>query len=292
MKIYMTDEIREMIKNGELPEVTHENYYSPEINKKYMSFHTWLSFHGAPGLVGCEARAIAELNGEYVDEDKDDTALMVGSYVDAALAGEDGELETFKKEHEEVFTKKGELKAQYKMAEKMIERCKKDRLFMAYLSGEKQTIFLAVLYGVPVKCKLDSHIAGKCIDDLKTTREMHKQFYVPDLGHLDFISYYNYVGQLAYYQEIVKLCTGEKLPCFINAVSKSIHPEIKIIHIDDLALYDALVEIKNSFENTNVIGVWRGEFEPLRCESPSCHYCIDTEVLTNVVNYKDLIGVV
>lgn len=276
-------------------EVTQENYYSPEVNREYMSFHTWLSFHGSDGLIPCEARAMAELNGEY-QEDRDNTAFMVGSYVDAVLAGSDEELEQFKIENPDIFvsrgSNKGELKAVYKQAELMIERCKRDKLFMAYMSGEKQRIFTAEMFGCKWKCKLDSYIPGKAIVDLKTTREMHKQFFVPDVGHVDFISYYGYVYQLAIYQEIVRICTGEKLPCFIAAVSKSSHPEIKIIHVDDISLYDALSQVKNSCENTSLLEVWRGNIEPLRCGSPSCNYCVDTEVLTETINYKDLIGVV
>lgn len=273
-------------------EVTQENYYSADINKEYMSFHTWLSFHGCDGKIACEAKAMAISNGEYQEEEKN-LAFLIGSYVDSYF---EGTLEQFKKDNPDVFVSKGEnkgqLKVTFKQAELMIERCKKDKLFMAYMSGEKQKIFTAEMYGCKWKCKLDSYIPGKCIVDLKTTREMHKQFYVPDIGHLDFISYYGYVYQLAIYQEIVRIVTGEKLPCFIAAVSKSDHPEIKIIHIDDLSLYDALTIVKNSCENTSLLDVWRGNAEPIRCESPSCNYCIDTEVLTNVVNYKDLIGVV
>lgn len=276
-------------------EVTQENYYSPEINQEYMSFHTWLSLHGSDGLVACEAKAMAELNGEY-EEDRDNTAFMVGSYVDAVIAGSEEELEQFKKEHPEIFVSvgknKGELKATYKMAEKMIERCKRDELFMAYMSGEKQRIFTAEMFGCKWKCKLDSYMPGKWIADLKTTRSIHKQFPVPDIGYVDFISFYGYVYQLAIYQEIVRLCTGEKLPCFIPMVSKSNHPEIKIAHIDDIALFDALTEVKRSCENTSLLDVWRGNVEPLRCESPSCNYCVDTEILTEVVNYRDLIGVI
>lgn len=275
-------------------EVTQENYYSREINKEYMSFHTWLSLHGADGIISCEAKAIAEMNDEYV-EDRDNTAFLVGSYVDAVLAGSEEELEQFREEHPEIFVSKGnnkrELKVAYKQAEKMIERCKRDKLFMAYMSGEKQRIFTAEMFGCKWKCKLDSYIPGKAIVDLKTTRDIHKQFYVPDTGHVDFVSYYGYVYQLAIYQEIVRLCTGEKLPCFIAAVSKSNHPEIKVIHVDDLTLFDALSQVKNSCENTGLLRVWRGEIEPLRCESPSCNYCVDTEVLSGTVNYRDLIGV-
>lgn len=268
-------------------ELTHENYYSQKINKEYMSFHTWLSFHGCDGIIPCEARAVAELNGDYQKETS--KAMLIGSYVDSFF---EGTLDNFKLAHPEIFTQKGELKAEYKQAEKMIARCKQDKLFMAYMSGEKQKIFTTEMYGCKWKCKLDSYIPGKCIVDLKTTREMHKQFYVPDIGHVDFISYYGYVYQLAIYQEIVRICTGEKLPCFIAAVSKSDHPEIKIIHVDDISLFDALTEVKNSCENTPLLEVWQGTVEPIRCNSPSCEYCIDTEVLTDVINYKDLIGVV
>lgn len=276
-------------------EVTQDNYYSQEINKEYMSFHTWLSLHGCDGVVACEAKAVAELNGKYEDE-RDNTAFIIGSYVDCALAGGEGELEKYKEEHPELFSSrgptKGQIKSTYAIADKMIERCQKDKLFMAYMSGEKQRIFTAEMFGCKWKCKLDSYVPGRCIVDLKTTREMHKQFYKPDVGHVDFISYYGYVYQLAIYQEIVRLNTGEKLPCFIAAVSKSEHPEIKIIHVDDLSLYDALTTVKNSCENTSLLDVWRGNVEPLRCESPNCHYCVDTEILTDVINYKDLIGVV
>lgn len=273
-------------------EVTQENYYSKEINKEYMSFHTWLSLHGCDGLPACEARAMAELNGEYSDG-KENVAFVIGSYVDSWF---EGTLENFKEENPTLFVSKGpnkgELKSIYKVAELMIERCKKDRLFMAYMSGEKQRIFTAEMFGCKWKCKLDSYIPGKCIVDLKTTREMHKQFYKPDVGHVDFISYYGYIYQLAIYQEIVRINTGEKLPCFIAAVSKSEHPEIKVIHVDDLSLFDALTDVKNSCENTSLLDVWKGEIDPIRCESPDCHYCVDTEVLTDTINYRDLIGVV
>lgn len=293
--VICTDEIKEMVANGELPEITDANYYDAEINKHYMSFHTWLSLHGCDGIVSCEAKAMAELNGEYVD-DNDDTAFMIGSYVDAALVGAEGELDKFKQEHPEIFAStgknKGELKTNYKMAEKMIARCRSDKKFMSYLSGLKQVIFVSMFCGVPFKCKLDSYYPHVCISDLKTTREMHKQFYKPDVGHVDFVSYYGYVFQLSIYQEVVRLVTGEKLPCVIPAVSKSNHPEIELIHVDDLALYDALTEVINSLTNTSIVDVWKGNVEPLRCESPNCHYCIDTKVLTGTINYRDLIGVV
>ena len=258
--IYETDEIKALVKKGELPQITEENYHSKECDKAYMSFHTWAAFHGTLGVPQCEARAIAE---------------------------------QYKSEHPEMFVSKGDrkglLQKKYIICDTMIERCKKDELFMDSISGEHQAILVCMLCGVPFKCKIDSLVRGKAIVDLKTTREMHKQFYIPDFGHVDFISYYGYVYQLAFYREAVKQLFDETLPCFIAPVSKSEYPEIKLVHIDDVSLFDAWTEIENSFENGSIVEVWKGNIEPIRCNKPECHYCMSTEVLTEPINYKDLI---
>lgn len=289
--IYETDEIKALVKEGKLPQITEENYHSKECDKAYMSFHTWAAFHGTLGVPACEARAVAELNGEFEEDTSD--AFILGGYVDATLVGGEGELEQYKKDHPELFLKtgknKGELQKKYAIADVMIERCKKDQLFMDALSGEHQAILVCMICGVPFKCKIDSLVRGKAIVDLKTTREMHKQFYIPDFGHVDFISYYGYVYQLAWYREAVKILFGETLPCFIAPVSTSEYPEIKLVHIDDLSLYDAWTTIKNSLENGSLVEVWRGEIEPIRCNNPDCHYCMSTEVLKEPINYKELI---
>lgn len=290
--IYETDEIKALVKKGKLPQITEKNYHSKECDKAYMSFHTWASFHGTLGVPACEERAIAELNGEYGDDEVSD-AFLIGGYVDAALVGGEGELEQYKEAHPELIVSKGDRKGQlqkkYLMCDTMIERCRKDELFSDAISGEHQAILVCMMFGVPFKCKIDSLVRGKALVDLKTTREMHKQFYIPDFGHVDFISYYGYVYQLCFYREAVKILFGETLPCFIAAVSKSKHPEIKLVHIDDVSLFDAHTEIKNSLENGSLVSVWKGEIEPVRCNKPECDYCMSTEILTEPINYKDLI---
>ena len=290
--IYESDEIKALVKKGELPQITEENYHSAEIDKAYMSFHTWAAFHGTLGVPACEARAVAELNGEF-EEDRSSDAFLLGGYVDAALVGDEGELDRYISEHPEMIVtrgeRKGELQAKYMVANTMIERCRKDELFMDSLSGEHQAILVCMMFGVPIKCKIDSYVHGKAITDLKTSREIHKQFYIQDFGHVDFISFYGYPFQLAFYREAVKILFGETLPCFIAVVSKSEYPEIKLVHIDDVSLFDSLTEIKNSFENGSLIDVWKGNIEPIRCNKPECHYCMATEVLTEPINYKDLI---
>ena len=290
--IYETEEIKKLVKKGELPQITEENYHSIEIDKAYMSFHTWAALHGTLGVPGCEAKTVAELNGEFEEEGTSD-AFLLGGYVDAALVGSEEELEKYKVDHPEMFVtrgdRKGELQSKYLIADAMIERCRKDELFMDALSGEHQAILVCMMCGVPFKCKIDSYVHGKAITDLKTSREVHKQFYIQDFGHVDFISYYGYPFQLAFYREAVKILFGETLPCFIAVVSKSNYPEIKLVHIDDVSLFDAWTEIKTSLEVGSLVKVWKGEIEPIRCNHPDCHFCMSTEVLTEPINYKDLI---
>ena len=260
--------------------LTADNYYSQEADNAFMSVHQYLDMAGHMGIYGCEARTMAKLRGEYKQETTD--SMLVGSYVDSYF---EGTLDKFRAEHPEIFTQKKELKAAYKKAEKMIARCEKDELFMKFMSGEKQKIFTANLFDCDWKCKLDSYIPGVAIVDLKTTANMHKAWKVKDYGYASFVEFWGYTIQLAVYQKIVEICTGDKLPCYIAAVSKDDVPEIKIIEIDDFTLENALNEVKMNMPT--VLSVKNGEAEPIRCEQ--CEYCRETEVLTDPINYRDLI---
>jgi hypothetical protein len=232
------------------------------------------------GIRGCESRAMATLAGEYKKPTTD--AMLIGSYVDSWF---EGTLNAFKKEHPEIFTQKGELKAGFKKAEKMIERCKKDEFFMQFMSGEKQKIFTAELFGCEWKCKLDSYIKGKCIVDLKTSSNLHESWRVADYGNVSFVDYWGYIIQLAVYQKIVEIDTGEKLPCFIAAVTKEDEPEIAVIGIDQQSLDHALNEVQMNMPS--VLAIKNGETEPIRCER--CNYCKSTKKLDRVIHYNDLI---
>ena len=257
------------------------NYYSKEADKRYMSVHQYLDFVGHMGVVGCEARALAKLKGEF--EEPTTTAMLVGSYVDSHF---EGTLESFKKEHPECFTQKGELKATFKQAEKMIERCEKDKFFMSTLAGEKQVIMTGYLFGCEWKIKMDSYLPGKAIVDLKTSADIHKAWKVQDYGYASFVEYWAYTLQMAVYQKIVEINTGEKLPCYISAVTKEDSPEIKVIHIDQMTLDHALNEIEMNMQS--VLMVKNEEVEPVGCGK--CDYCKSEEVLLGPISYMDLIG--
>ena len=261
--------------------LTNENYYSAESNERYMSVHQYLDFVGHMGVRGCEERAMKTLSGEWNPPTTD--AMLVGSYVDSYF---EGTLDSFKAEHPEIFTQKGQLKADYKRAEKMIKRCEESEYFMKFMSGEKQKIFTAYLFGCEWKCKLDSYIPGKAIVDLKTSKDLHAAWRVEDYGYTTFVEHWGYTIQLAVYQRIVEICTGEHLPCYIAAVTKEDVPEIAIIEVDDFELQNALNEVQMNMET--VLAIKNGEIEPVRCEK--CDYCKSTRILTKPINFRDLIN--
>ena len=66
-------------------QLTNENYYTQEANKTFMSVSTYKNFSGTLYHKGCEAQAMAILNGDYKREPN--TAMLIGSYVDAYVEG-------------------------------------------------------------------------------------------------------------------------------------------------------------------------------------------------------------
>lgn len=259
--------------------LTNENYYTQEANERYMSVHQYLSFVGHMGVQGCEAHAMASLKGEWTDEVT--SAMVIGSYVDAYF---EGTLDSFKSEHPEIFTAKGELKSSFKKAEAMIERCERDTLFMQYMSGKKQVIMTGYLFGCDWKIKMDSYSEGMCIVDLKTSADIHKMWKVQDYGWASFVEYWGYTLQLAVYQKIVEINTGKKLPCYIAVVTKDDYPEIEVIYIDQTTLDHALNEVEMNMPS--ILAVKDGA-EPVRCEK--CDYCKSTKILRHPVAMQDLI---
>ena len=71
------------------------------------------------------------------------------------------------KEHPAVFTRKQELRSEFRKANEIIDRIRSDELFMKFMSGEKQRIMTFDLFGVPWKMKMDSYLPNP-ITDLKS----------------------------------------------------------------------------------------------------------------------------
>ena len=227
----------------------------------------------------CEFYGMEKLNGRW--EDEKSTALLVGSYVDSYF---EGSLEQFKKENHEIFTQKGELKANFKQAEEIIARIERDEYFMKFMSGQKQVIMTGELFGAKWKIKMDSYIPDVAIVDLKVMASIMDLKWVKDIGYLDFVRYWGYDIQGAIYQEIVRQNTGKKLPFYIAGATKQAEPDIRIIHVTDNYLQEAL-----HMEEANmprILRVKNGEAEPDRCELCDC--CRHNRVLTRPISIMDL----
>lgn len=247
--------------------LTSENYFSLENNMKYMSASQVISF------MNCEAAALAEIKGEYKREKT--TSLLVGSFVDAYFSNE---IEQFKIDNPEIFTSKGELKAQYKHAEYIIERIQRDELFMRYVLGKRQIIKTGLIDGIPFKIKIDSYHPQKAIVDLKIVKDF-QPIYKEGQGRISFVEAWNYDLQGAIYQPV----EGNNLPFFIAAATKEKEPDLAVINIPqnylDVALELAMPTIHRAYQ------IKQGLIEPERCEK--CDYCKRTKVLKSVISLDE-----
>jgi hypothetical protein len=251
--------------------LTNDNYFSTENNLTYMGVSQFKSFQN------CQASAYAEVTGNY--ERELTTSLLIGSYVDAHF---EGTLDIFKAKHPQIFKRDGSLKAEYTNAEKIIARIEQDKLFMDYMSGEKQVIMTGVIQNVPVKIKVDSLLPDKIVD-LKIMKDF-KPIYKPEQGRLNFIEAWGYDLQGAVYQEIVRQNTGKKLPFFIAAATKEKEPDIAVIEVPQEYLD---IELKRFEDNVMMYdAIKKGFTVPERCEH--CDYCKMTKVLREPISLEEL----
>lgn len=243
--------------------LTNENYYSKESNMEYMSVSQLKSFRK------CEAATMAELKGEWVRPKT--TALLVGSYVDAWF---EGTLDDFMLENPEIFKRDGTLKADYVQAEEIIKRVQQDKVFMEYMSGKKQTIFTAELFGTKWKIKIDSLLPDKIVD-LKVMRSMER------IMGKSFVEHWGYDLQMAIYAAV----HGDDLDTYLAVVTKQSPSDLEIIEIPKWRREELLEETKKFLPH--IIDVKTGKVEPERCGV--CEYCRATKKITEPIDFE-LVG--
>lgn len=253
--------------------ICEENYFSKENELKYCGSSQIKSF------MDCEARTLAKIKGEYQEENT--TALLVGSYVDAAVSNT---LDIFKAQHPEIFKKDGTLKSEYIKADYILNRIEKDELFMKYISGNHQTIMLGEINNVPIKIKIDSYFPDKCIVDLKCVKSFEPIWNEKTKTKENFIDYWKYTLQGALYQEVARQNTGKKLPFFIAAVTKENEPDIALLAIPDEELEKQLTIINEILPH--IQNLKDGVIMPHRCGK--CDYCKMTKKLDCIIDYRDL----
>jgi hypothetical protein len=251
--------------------LTDANYFSKKASQEYMSVSQYKAFNK------CPASALAEIKGKYQREKS--TALLVGSYVDSFF---EGTLPKFIRENPEIFKRDGSLKSEYIQAEAIIQRIQKDKLFMEYLSGEKQVIMTGEINDVKIKIKIDSFHPDKIVD-LKIMRDF-ESVYSPEFGRQPWFEGWGYDIQGAVYQEIVRQNTGEKLPFFLAAATKEKVTDLDIVHIPQKMMDFQLEKVKADIVRFDAMK--KGIIEADRCEK--CEYCKLTKKLTEPTEADEL----
>lgn len=244
-------------------ELDQNNYYSSEANQQYFSVSQYKDF------MKCEAMAMAKINGTY--QPAMTKAMLTGSFVDAYF---EGTLDAFMKEHPAVFTRKQELRSEFRKANEIIARIRSDELFMKFMSGEKQRIMTFDLFGVPWKMKMDSYLPGTCITDLKVVAKFRT------------LPFWRYDLQGAVYQAGVFIKTEEKLPFYLAVATKERTIDLDIFQIPQATLNAALTEIEGSLQH--FAEVKNGTVPPVYCGK--CDYCKSVKA-ARIRNYNELLEV-
>ena len=249
--------------------LTNANYYSLEANSEYMSVSQYKQFKK------CEAAAMAQIRGEW--EQEQSTALLVGSYVDAWF---EGTLDEFKWSHPEIFTKSGRLKADFQQAEDIIARVQQDEVFMEYMSGRKQVIRTAELFGCKWKIKIDSRLRDKIVD-LKVMRSMER------IMGRSFVEHWGYDLQMAVYAAVEEKALKRKSPLstYLAVVTKQTPADLDVIEIPQWRREELLREVECSMPH--ILAVKTGQIEPERCGV--CEYCRATKKISGPIDFE-LVG--
>ena len=268
--------------------LTSANYFSQKAAKEYCSVSQLKRFIGCNGHVGCEKRALAEINGE-IEPKQPSSAMLLGSYVDCMLL-EPSKKAKFEAEHPEMFSSRGEtkgmLKKEFAIANEMVKTANADPKFMNALKGKKQQIMTGVLFGVPFKIKVDV-LSSKKITDLKTCASIYETQYNPVSGKREsFVEFFDYPLQGAIYQEIVRQNTGKKLPFFLACISKEDVPDHEVIWIDDESLAERLEQAMPYIIQVGYLK--SGEIEPMSCGV--CEYCRAHKRIKDAVNWREIGG--
>ena len=246
--------------------LTSKNYFSPRANRLYFSASQVKAFKK------CEAAALAEIKGKY--ERPAGTALMVGSYVDAALTGD---LDGWKSVHPEILKRDGTLKADFVQAAEMVERAKSDKVFMEYLRGRHQTIMTAKLFGIPFKAKFDA-IREDRIVDLKTVRDL-EPVYLPGQGRVDFATAWDWPLQMAIYQKVAEANGKGLLPCYLAVITKETPSDLAVIQVEQERMDAEMAWLEQALPRYEAVK--SGAIAPERCGH--CAYCRETHRITGPV---------
>lgn len=278
-------------------ELTKENYFYPENEKKYMGSTQFKNF--VPALGGCEAASMAKIEQtrEWLDFEAmkpQNKAFLVGSYLHA---WNEGTTEEFKEAHPEIMKKRGSgMLKEFEDIDIITARLEKDPFFMQALEGKKEQIFTAELFGMPWKIAIDNiNDIFESFTDLKGIKDIEERFWIKTRGGWgSFIEKYRYDIQLAIYAEIHRLSESKESyyhPHIAVTDKKTPFNNYEVISFEieaepvDIFVNRVLQEIAPYAERVRKVK-YEGA-EPERCGV--CDFCKFTKRLKTVIHFTDLI---
>lgn len=255
-----------------------KDYYSRESAIRYWSISQYKRFRE------CEARALAELQGDWTDT-RDNTALLVGNYVHSYFEGEEAHEEFKKMNGSEMISSrgatKGQLKKDYLVAEHMIDALKSDQNFTAIYQGEKEAAITGLIGEVEFKGKIDClNVDRGYFVDIKTTKGSIDDTVWNGQERVYWFEAYGYVLQMATYKTMLEAKYNKPFEPIIYAVTKETPPDTRAIRIQNL---DAMqLELDVLAQNIKHLdAVKKGIEKPKPCGH--CEYCRANQLTQRVM---------
>lgn len=251
-----------------------EDYYSAASARQYWSISQYKRFRE------CEARALAELEGEWEDQ-RDNTALLVGNMVHSYFESPEAHKKFMDENADAMISKagktKGQLKADFLVGQRMIERLEADNQFMDYYVGQKEVAVTGEIEGVEFKGKIDClNVEKGYFVDIKTTKsDIDSMVWVQDEAsgrniQVRWFEAWGYILQMAAYKKMLKEQYGKEFTPVIYAVTKESTPDTRAIVFQSQEKLDyELSELSMLIKHLD--NVKRGKEEAKPCGH--CEYC-------------------
>lgn len=251
-----------------------EDYYSVASARQYWSISQYKRFRE------CEARALAELEGEWEDQ-RDNTALLVGNMVHSYFESPEAHKKFMDENADAMIPKagktKGQLKTDFLVGQRMIERLEADNQFMDYYVGQKEVAVTGEIGGVEFKGKIDClNVEKGYFVDIKTTKsDIDSMVWVQDEAsgrniQVRWFEAWGYVLQMAAYKKMLKEQYGKEFTPVIYAVTKESTPDTRAIVFQSQEKLDyELSELSMLIKHLD--DVKKGKEEAKPCGH--CEYC-------------------
>lgn len=210
-----------------------KDYYSVDSARRYWSISQYKRFRE------CEARALAELEGEWEDQ-RDNTALLVGNMLHSYFESPEAHKKFMDENADVMISKtgktKGQLKSDFLVGQRMIERLEADKQFMECYVGQKEVAVTGEIEGVEFKGKIDClNVEKGYFVDIKTTKsDIDSMVWVQDEAsgrniQVRWFEAWGYILQMAAYKKMLEEKYGKKFTPIIYAVTKETTPDTRAI---------------------------------------------------------------